>query len=103
LSDLVAGRLSWRRLCVLVDELPRDSATARSMFGEAAEWGHAEHLLAAAVDVLQQANWQRAGNRSAPRPKPLRRPGVPNPGEVQLQPGRSFTPAELDALLAVRR
>jgi hypothetical protein len=36
-----------------------------------------EQLVAAAVDVLQVANWQRAGKRSAPRPKPVRRPQPP--------------------------
>ena len=36
-------------------------------------WGVTEHLLAAAVDALNAANWQRGGKGQ--RPKPIRRPG----------------------------
>jgi arginase family enzyme len=32
-------------------------------------------MLAAVIDILQMSNWQRAGKKSAPKPKPLRRPG----------------------------
>ncbi|WP_425591812.1 DUF5361 domain-containing protein [Actinomyces procaprae] len=42
-------------------------------------WGLTEHLLAAAVDALNIANWQRAnaGKKApSPRPKPIPRPGV---------------------------
>lgn len=98
----MAGRLSWRRLGVLVAALPRESATVRAHVGEAAEWGHVEHLLAAAVDVLQQANWQRAGNRNAPKPQPLRRPGQAQPGERRFRGRRTYTPAEMDQLMASR-
>jgi len=71
---------------------------ARAQAGEAVEWGHVEHLLAAIVDVLQAANWQRAGNRNAPKPQPVRRPGVAQPGERRFRSRRSFTPAEFQAV-----
>lgn len=45
--------------------------------GDQAEWGHTEHLLAAVVDVLAEANWQRGGDKKQPHPKPIRRPGDP--------------------------
>jgi hypothetical protein len=38
-------------------------------------WSQDTHLLAGAVDALQIANWQRPGKRSAPKPKPVERPG----------------------------
>lgn len=60
---------------MLVSYLPRESATVREVRGEAVAWGPTEHLLAAAVDLLAGANWQRGGNKKAPRPKPLLRPG----------------------------
>jgi len=51
--------------------------------------------LAAVVDILQLANWQRAGKKSNPRPKPLKRPGDKNRvGTV----GRSV--ADFDAVYA---
>lgn len=74
--DLGTDALSWRRLAVLVARLPRESSTMRDVHGAAVEWGPVEHLLATAVDVLAAANWQRGGDKKAPRPKPLLRPGV---------------------------
>jgi hypothetical protein len=35
-------------------------------------------MLATIIDVLQMANWQRAGKKSNPKPKILRRPGDAN-------------------------
>jgi hypothetical protein len=46
--------------------------------GEAAMWGPAENMLAATVDLLQAANWQRSGGKGS-RPKPWPRPGVSDP------------------------
>jgi hypothetical protein len=72
--DLFRGALTWRRLWVLVHHLPVDSASRRAM-DEATDWGLSEQLLAAIVDTLQGANWQRGGGKG-PKPKPLPRPGV---------------------------
>ena len=68
-------RLSWRDLLVIVKGSPRTSALARAQHGEAALWGIAEYLLANAVDALHDANWQRAGKKSAKKPKRIPRPG----------------------------
>lgn len=57
----------------------------REVVGEQARWGLTEQLLATAVDVLQAANWQRGGNKNAPKPKPIPRPGVTDTGG-----GRTF-------------
>jgi hypothetical protein len=54
----------WRRLGVLV----------AGMYGDTERWGPTEHLLAAAVDTLRGANWQRSGGKGS-RPKPTPRPG----------------------------
>jgi len=61
---------------VFVQHSPRESALYRDMHPEYAEWGVVEHLLAATVDALNAANWQRAGKKNTPRPKPITRPGV---------------------------
>jgi hypothetical protein len=55
--------------------LPADSATRRVLDPEASGWGVTEHLLAAGVDALRGANWQRSGGKGA-KPKPLPRPGI---------------------------
>jgi hypothetical protein len=68
--------LSSRRLLVLVDNLPRESATARAVHGEQLQWGHTEHLLADVVDLLRILVWQMGGKGQ--RPDPIPRPGQAN-------------------------
>lgn len=74
-------QLTWRDLRIFVMGAARESAYVRSVAGEAAAWGPVEHLLASLVDVMQLANWQRAGDRNARRPEALQRPGVKAPGQ----------------------
>jgi hypothetical protein len=73
-------------LIVWVKNLPPESAYLRALNPEV-EWGLSEQLLAAIFDLLNLANWQRAGNPNTPRPKPLRRPGAS---------GRSYGRTDLD-------
>jgi len=74
------GRLSWRRLWVLVSRLPRDAATVIATLGpEQAAWSTEVELLAKAVDELAVGNWLFASaNRGKapepPRPEPISRP-----------------------------
>ncbi|MEW2399584.1 hypothetical protein [Streptomyces sp. NPDC046862] len=85
LLDWHRGRLSSRRLAVLVKHLPRDSATLQGAHGEAARWSVTDYLLASVVDQLAEANWMFATvNRdedSEPLeyPKPVPRPGLREP------------------------
>ena len=74
LYALGTRRLTWGRLLSLLRFWPPESALARQLHGEAAEWGSTEHLLAAVVDLLAEANWQRAGNKKVAPPKPIERP-----------------------------
>ncbi|MDX2814972.1 hypothetical protein PV410_20790 [Streptomyces sp. PA03-5A] len=82
LLDWHRGRLSSRRLAVLVRHLPRDSATLRGVHGEAADWSVGDHLLANVVDHLAEANWMFATvNRDEDAealecPQPVPRPGA---------------------------
>jgi len=72
--DRGSDRLSWRRLSVLLANLPAESATRQQMLGfEYATWGITDYLLAGVIDVLQGANWQRGGGKGQ-RPKPMPRP-----------------------------
>ncbi|QPE04134.1 hypothetical protein IT882_13130 [Microbacterium schleiferi] len=65
---------SWRDLWVMVRRFQRDAdtATSRAIHGE--HWSVTDQLLAVLVDTLQFANWQRAGKKSAPKPKRFPRP-----------------------------
>lgn len=78
LDWLGTRRLSWRDLLVLVRQSPATSALTRAVVGpEVAAWNAGvvtADLLAVVVDALQIANWQRAGKKAGPRPKPLKRP-----------------------------
>lgn len=88
----IGGAISWRELLTLVRRWQRTPGTAlcESVHGE--QWGATEHLLATVLDALGIANWQRAGNRSAPRPKPVPRPGQTTPGARGL--GRDAIPID---------
>lgn len=63
---------------VLVDHLPRESALARQVHGDNVDWDMPSQLLAAVIDQLRVANWQRTqdGQKGRRPPKPTPRPGV---------------------------
>ncbi|GGR74850.1 hypothetical protein GCM10010284_04510 [Streptomyces rubiginosohelvolus] len=67
---------------MLLRHLPRDSAVARELHGEAAEWSVSDYLLATAVDQLAEANWmfatvnQDEDAEALEYPVPVSRPGA---------------------------
>ncbi|MFE7118357.1 hypothetical protein ACFU99_23375 [Streptomyces sp. NPDC057654] len=101
LLDWHRGRLSSRRLSVLVRQLPRDSAVNRELHGEVTEWGTAEHLLAAITDHLAAANWMTVamngeeGSDPPEYPEPIPRPGNPADTESDPDPAEAPAPADL--------
>lgn len=107
--------MSWRRLRVLIQHLPPESATWTALRNAAPEevlaeqanngdpekdrWSKAEHLLAAAVDriarveyVLICANTDKKARRPDP-PEPICRPGARPP-----RPKAALTDAGADVL-----
>lgn len=87
---------------MLIQHLPRESALAREIHGEAADWGLSEHLLAAAVDHLAVGNWMFASahaerGRSPDRPKPVPRPGL---GEADTEGAKEPEPAGPEEIAA---
>ncbi|WP_028807731.1 hypothetical protein [Streptomyces canus] len=113
LLDWHRGRLSSRRLRVLVEHLPADSSYARAVHGEQADWTVTDHLLAAVVDHLAVANWMFATVHRDEDAEPAEYPeAVPRPGDgptatdpslVDLAPGgerRAAGPAEIVAFLS---
>lgn len=97
LSDVFVGRLSWRRLAVLLRQLPIDSNTARATTGPAADWSVTDYLLARVVDAEEAALWQRSGGRGR-KPRAVPRPGQHDDGH---RIGRTHRPvAEVRAYLA---
>lgn len=76
LLDLWRGRLSPRRVAVLIRGLPPDSATARSMAGHG--WSQTDYILADVFDAVQHNTWVTgvsASGKSAKRPSLYPRPG----------------------------
>jgi hypothetical protein len=87
--------LSWRRLGVVIEHLPPESATKTALRDELDDndltrlanmprrghgpWSHAELLLAAVHDSVERliyVQYQRAGVKNLKAPEPLSRPGV---------------------------
>ena len=62
--------MTWRELKVFLLHLPRDSATYRSVFGEAAEWTPTTHVLANLFDAVTSALTPK-GERHTPHPRPV--------------------------------
>lgn len=115
LLDLHRGRLSWRRLRVLIQGLPPESRTMTAMrnalpdeeFAEQAEngqpergrWSQAEQLLAGIHDrlaSLQHVTICAHTDSKSKRPKapePMRRPGV-----RAMKPKQKITPEQADHL-----
>lgn len=79
LRQLGTDALTWRDLWVIVKHLPRSSALVRVIEGDDHPWGLAEQLLAATVDALHAANWQRGEGKKRDKPKPIPRPGINAP------------------------
>lgn len=87
IRDLGSESLSWRRIGVLIRQLPPQSATWVSKNGGDALWGLTEQLLAATVDALNVGNWQRAASgldkgKQPKKPSPIPRPGVKPEGRT---------------------
>ncbi|MFI7707603.1 hypothetical protein [Nonomuraea sp. NPDC049480] len=80
LEEFWAGRMSWRRLWVLVSRLPRDAATVIAEVGpDRAAWSTEVELLAKAVDELAAANWQFASAHRGRGPAPAPPQPIPRP------------------------
>jgi hypothetical protein len=74
LDDLGTPGFSWVDLRAFVRHAPRTSAYFRAVHGELADWDLQAQLTAQVIDLLQSGNWQRAGKKNAPKPKPFPRP-----------------------------
>lgn len=72
LRDIGTGRCDWSDVRAVVLHAGPTSAIARAIRGH--DWTQDTALLAAAVDLLALANWQRQGKKTAPKPKPVPRP-----------------------------
>lgn len=79
-------KLTWRRLRVLIDKLPRESLFVQRLAGPLARWGDAEHLLASAIDELRLLSFYYLGVHGERAPAPPRmvpRPGAPSPADAR--------------------
>ncbi|WP_158716948.1 hypothetical protein [Streptomyces rimosus] len=86
LLDLWTGRLSLRRLHVLISSLlaRQGSGALVAAVDESAIWSHEAHILARISDALEAANWLYIQANSSEEnaldpPEPMWRPGIPAP------------------------
>lgn len=59
LLEYYRGNLTARRLNVLIDRLPFDSATARSINGDSPVWSVTDHLIADLWCLILQVNSEK--------------------------------------------
>lgn len=85
-------------LADLVQHLPPDAALWRDP-DAGPIWGSTQTLLAAVVNLLAAANWQRAGDQDAPRPDPIGPFRAPANTEEELDELDETDVAEIDAEL----
>ncbi|WP_322767684.1 hypothetical protein [Frankia sp. Cr1] len=100
LLDLYRGRLSWRRLRVIIRHLPADSALARELHGESADWSRTDRLLADLVDIGRlhmhttvAVNLGKDQRHPWPAPQPVPRPWMAEPAPPPA--ARRASPAEI--------
>lgn len=74
LLDLYRGRLSLRKVKVLIDHLPPGSAFWFAMTG--CWWTVGDRIAADGVDWLSTISWQTGGGDQSKRPDPYPRPWV---------------------------
>lgn len=72
IRDLGSGRFTWSDLKAVIYTADPGSHLAAVL---GAPWGVADYMMANVIDLLNAGNWQRGGNKSAPKPKPIKRPG----------------------------
>jgi hypothetical protein len=94
--DDYPARLDLRAITALYVHAVPGSSVYRLNTGVKGEWRWNEELLALALEALWDSNWQRAGNRTAPRPKRLPRPGQ-EPENARHFGDRGMTIAEFEA------
>lgn len=75
--------LNWREIVLVVRHSPRESEYFRLTFGEVAQWGPMEHLLATIADILNLILWLTGNPKKSKQPKPLPRPGQDPPKNEQ--------------------
>ena len=72
IRDVGSDRCTWSDLRAVIYTADPGSYLAAAM---GVPWAATEYLLANIVDLLNAGNWQRGGDRSVRRPKPMPRPG----------------------------
>lgn len=80
---LFTGRLSWRKLKVLLYHLPSDAVTVRAQSGLEADWSYEHELLAIVADRVAELTWltveiHKKEGADNPTPEPIARPGQPS-------------------------
>jgi hypothetical protein len=83
LDNLGTTKCSWVDLLAVYQNAPLGNAIAVAIHGDRAHWHVGEELLAAAVNALRTANWQRQGDEHATRPELILPPGTDDESDTQ--------------------
>ena len=76
LDDLFAGRLGWPDLRAVVRNAEAGSLLRIAVFGDEGRYSRTDYLLVALLNTLRSMSWQIGGDEKAPKPKPIRLPGM---------------------------
>jgi hypothetical protein len=104
LLDLWRGRLSLRRISVLVNSLLRQTGRSvlAAVLDESAVWSESDYLLARISDSLEVSNWLYIQANSGdegndiPAPTPLVRPGQQEVEPEPVSPSHASTEEVVD-------
>ncbi|WP_326792045.1 hypothetical protein OHA79_09595 [Streptomyces sp. NBC_00841] len=95
LLDMWRGKLSPRKVNVLVRGLPPDSATRMAMNGGEPLWGRADHILADLVDATNSNTWVVANREASKKERSPFPDPYPRPGDAEVPSKREITAADL--------
>ena len=78
LRDFPSPDLTYGDMLVIIQQAPRESAIAKAVDPERAEWSLTDHLLAMIADANTWLVWSKSkdGQKNRNRPKPIPRPGL---------------------------
>lgn len=74
LEHLGSEAFTWYDLHTMVRHLQSEHTSHLAVEFHGPTWSMESQLLAIAADTLAMGNWQRAGKKSAPKPKRIQRP-----------------------------
>lgn len=101
LRDFPSPDLTYGDMLVIIQQAPRESAIARAVDPERAEWSLSDYLLAMIADANTWLVWSKSqdGQKNRNRPKPIPRPGMEEDKDTRVFGSDPIPIDELDDFL----